>query len=127
MEFEGRVKQVLPVRSGTSQRTGKEFTVLPFVFEYFEHESDRYSDTVLLESFDENVIAHLQEGMEVRCGFGHRAKNFEGRIYNEIRLYKIEIIRKQKPKSTTAADPQAAQQVQQPQPPNPEDNDELPF
>lgn len=127
MEFEGRVKQVLPVRSGTSQRTGSNWRALPFVFEYFENETNRYADSVLLETFDEKVIEHLQEGMKVRCGFGHRTREYEGRVYNELRLYKIESLRKKKPQSTTAAAPQAAQQIQQSQPPTPEDNDDLPF
>lgn len=46
MEFTGRISKVLPVRSGTSQR-GNEWQALPFVFEYFEHENDRYADSVL--------------------------------------------------------------------------------
>ena len=74
MEFQGRVKKILPLRSGVSQRTGNEWKSLPFIFEYFEHDTDRFADTVLLETFDTNVIDNLKEGMEVICGFGHNAK-----------------------------------------------------
>ena len=98
MEFQGRIAKLLPTRQGVSQRTGNEWKSLPFIFEYFEHESDRYADTVMLETFDENVINNLKEGMEVRCGFGHRTREYtkDGKtmIINDLRLYKIESVRK---------------------------------
>lgn len=94
MEFKGRIKKLLPIRSGTSQRTGNEWRSLPFIFEYFEHDTDRWSDSVMLETFDDKVINNLQEGMEVICGFSHRTREYDGKTYNEIRLYKIESIRK---------------------------------
>ena len=64
MEFTGRIKQMLPMRQGTSQRTGNEWYAQPFVFEYFEHETDRYADSVVLETYDSNIIPHLKEGLE---------------------------------------------------------------
>ena len=103
MEFQGRVKQILPLRSGVSQRTGNEWKALPFVFEYYEHETDRYPDSVLLETFDTKVIENLKEGMEVRCGFSHRTREYDGKTYNELRLYKIESVK------TTANQPAQAQ------------------
>lgn len=139
MEFQGRVKKLLPVRSGTSQRTGNEWRALPFIFEYYEHESDRYSDNVLLETFDENVIDNLKEGMEVICGFGHRTSEWQGKTYNDIRLYKIESVRKAQ-KTAQQQSPATAQptvQAQTAQPaataeaqggaPNPDEEDDLPF
>lgn len=99
MEFKGRIAKLLPMRSGTSQRTGNEWKSLPFVFEYFENETDRWADSVVLETFDTKVIDNLKEGMEVICGFGHKAKDIKKQdgtdtTINEIRLYKIESIRK---------------------------------
>ena len=98
MEFQGRIAKLLPIRQGVSQRTGNEWKSLPFIFEYFENPSDRYADSVMLETFDENVINNLQEGMEVRCGFGHRTREYtkddKTMIINDIRLYKIECVRK---------------------------------
>ena len=35
MEFIGRVKKILPLRSGISQRTGNEWKSLPFIFENY--------------------------------------------------------------------------------------------
>jgi hypothetical protein len=99
MEFQGRIAKVLPVRSGVSQRTGNEWKSLPFIFEYFEHDSDRYADSVMLETFDTKVIDNLKEGMEVRCGFGHKTREFTKQdgttaVINDLRLYKIESVRK---------------------------------
>lgn len=92
MEFKGRIKQILPLRSGVSQRTGNEWKAQPFVFEYFENATDRYADSVLLETYDTKMMETMQEGMEVICGFGHRTREYQGRIYNELRLYKFEAV-----------------------------------
>jgi hypothetical protein len=131
MEFTGRVKKLLPIRSGVSQRTNNEWKALPFVFEYFENPTDRYADSVLLETFDTNVIDNLKEGMEVRCGFAHRTREYEGKTYNELRLYKIESVKgaKQAPQAASAP---AAEQSPTPQPngaqaPQNDPNDDLPF
>ena len=134
MEFQGRIKNVMPARTGVTQR-GNEWKSLPFVFEYKEVETDPYPDSVMLETFDENVINNLKEGMEVRCGFGHKTREYtkDGKtmIINDIRLYKIECVRNvQQP----APAPQA-QQAAAPFPPNVDANgnpikekdDDLPF
>lgn len=150
MEFQGRIAKILPARTGVSQRTGNEWKSLPFIFEYFEHESDRYADSVMLETFDTKVIENLQEGMEVRCGFGHKTREYtkDGKtmIINDIRLYKIESIRKAQQPAQGANGQQVSNSPQQvfggpqaaPFPPqvdkngnpinpiNPNDND-LPF
>ena len=98
MEFTGRIAKVLPMRQGTSQRTGNEWYAQPFVFEYFEHETDRYADSVLLETFDANIMPHLKEGLELRIGFSHKAKTITKQdgtetIINEMRVYKIESVK----------------------------------
>ena len=137
MEFQGRIAKVFPVRSGVSQRTGNEWKSLPFIFEYFEHDSDRYADSVLLETFDTKVIDNLKEGMEVRCGFGHKTREFTKQdgttaVINDIRLYKIESVRKAQNQPAPAPQTGAA-----PFPPNVDANgnqtkqggetDDLPF
>ena len=117
MEFQGRIAKILPARTGVSQRTGNEWKSLPFIFEYFEHESDRYADSVMLETFDTKVIENLQEGMEVRCGFGHKTREYtkDGKtmIINDIRLYKIESIRKAQQPAQTANNQQVSNLSQQ--------------
>ena len=135
MEFQGRVKKLLPIRSGVSQRTGNEWKALPFIFEYFENPTDRFADTVLLETFDTNVIDNLKEGMDIRCGFGHRTREYEGKTYNEIRLYKIESARgaNQAPQGANVPaegnqpTPQANAPQSQQKPAEEDPNDDLPF
>ena len=115
MEFTGRIAKLLPIRQGVSQRTGNEWKSLPFIFEYFEHDSDRYADSVLLETFDTKVIDNLKEGMEVRCGFGHKTREFTKQdgttaVINDLRLYKIESVRKAQNQPVQQANGQAVGQ-----------------
>ena len=117
MEFEGRIQRVLPARSGTGQN-GNEWKRLPFVFEYFESGEQRWSDKVLLETFDTNIMAqigkYLKKGpdgkavvengecvllceLKCRCGFSHSVRTFDKHdgtkaTINDVRLYKFEII-----------------------------------
>jgi hypothetical protein len=115
MEFEGRIQRVLPARSGTSQRG--EWKTLPFVFEYFESGEQRWSDKVLLETFDTNIMAqigkYLKKGpdgkavvengecvlladLKCKVGFSHSVRSFDKQdgtkaTINDIRMYKFEI------------------------------------
>ena len=152
MEFEGRIQRVLPVRSGTSQRG--EWKALPFVFEYFENGEQRWSDKVLLETFDTNIMAQIgrylkkgQDGKAVvengecvllaelkcKCGFSHSVRSFDRNdgtraTVNEIRLYKFEVL------AGVAEQPQQQPQAPQPFAPQPQvpfptegAPDDLPF
>ena len=137
MEFTGRIKQILPLRSGVSASTGNEWKSLPFIFEYFEHDTDRWPDSVLLETRHETHIKNLKEGMEVRCGFSHKAKEITKKdgsgntIINEIQLYKMECIampRQQQNVVATNGDPAVVAPQPEPQPGAQEGaGDDLPF
>jgi len=153
MEFEGRISKVLPTRSGQRQ-DGSEWKSLPFVFEYFENETDRYPDSVLLETTDHDMMrsigqfvargadkkAIVKDGqcellgeIKCRCGFSHRVNTYNRKdgsgqgMLNNLRPYKLEII----PASTgttSAPPPQYQQQpIFPPQQPQQEENDGLPF
>ena len=110
---------MLPMRSGTSQKTGNEWKALPFIFEYFENPSDRYADTVVLETLDTNIIPNIKEGMEVKIGFGHHASEYDGKYYNNLRMYFIESVKRQPQQQPTGG-----YQVQQPAE---DETDDLPF
>ena len=58
MEFKGRIMKVLPVTSGTSQN-GNEWKKQEFVFEYFEQQTDRYSDKVCLSIMNGRIAASI--------------------------------------------------------------------
>lgn len=100
MEFVGQIKKILTPREGVSERTGNEWKIQPFIFEYFENPSDRYADSVLLETFNSEIIAQLKEYMKVRIGFGHKTREITRKdgsktIINELTLYKFELVDKQ--------------------------------
>lgn len=127
MEFEGRISKVLPKRSGTSQRTGNEWQTQPFIFEYFENQNDRWSDKVLLETFNAAEIALIEENAKVRIGFAHSVREWtnqrgETQMFNELRMYKFERLdaphaelasASNAPQPAPAADPAPATAAQQ--------------
>ena len=134
MKFQGRIKKLLPTRQGVSQRTGNVWKAQPFIFEYFENPNDRYADEVLLETFDENIIQHLRENMEVIIGFGHRVREFtpttgvragQVQYINDLRIYSLQSVAKTQAhqdgtNGTTATSP-APQSIEG------EQADDLPF
>ena len=152
MEFEGRIQRVLPVKSGTGKNG--EWKVLPFVFEYFENDDQRWSDKVLLETMEpgimgkigayvergadnkgivENGCMKLKSEIKCRCGFSHSLRDWTDKdgktsYFNRVQLYKFEILTEQ----NVAAVQQQAQQQAQPFPqtnqqPAAQEIDDLPF
>jgi hypothetical protein len=83
----------------------------------------------MLETFDEIVINNLKEGMEVRCGFGHKTREYtkDGKtmIINDIRLYKIESVHKEQPAGHAEGQQQGATPAPQQQ--GGGETDDLPF
>ena len=138
MEFEGRIMKVLPVRSGTSQKG--EWKTLPFVFEYFENAEQRWSDKVLLETFDQGIMGQIGKFVkrgpdgkgiyengsavltgEIKCrvGFSHSVRSGnrqDGTPFNmnDIRLYKFELIQPSGNAAGAAAQGQQGYQAQAP-------------
>ena len=102
MEAIGRIMRVLPQRSGFSERTHTDWVAQPFVFEYFETSDQRVSDKMLLETFDANVILQIQENMKARVVVGHNIREYDGRVYNEIKLYRMEVIGSADPNAATS-------------------------
>lgn len=124
MEFEGRIMRMLPRRSGVSQRTGNKWETQPFVFEYFERPDDRWSDKALLETRDTAIMDKMKEGMKCRCGFGHNINDWNGKTYNELKLYKFELIGDEK---ATQEAPKEEVRADTPPPKEGEKADDLPF
>ena len=152
MEFEGRITKVLPVRSGTGKNG--EWKALPIVFEYFESVDQRWSDKVLLETMDPSIMgkigAYVERGadhkgivengcmklkgeIKCHCGFSHSVRDWtdkEGKTsyFNQVRLYKFEIMTEQ---DVAALHQQTQQQAPSFPPPYPQpvaqENDDLPF
>ena len=88
MEFTGRIFKVLPVQSGTGKRG--EWRKQEVIFEYFEHETDRFSDMVLLPIMNDRIEQYnLKEGETVTIGFGHGVQDYNGRYFNALKVYKV--------------------------------------
>ena len=132
MEVKGRIKKVLQVRSGVSQRTGNEWKALPFVVEFFENPTDRFPDSVVVETMDMNLMPSIREGVDVKIGISHHVREYEGRMYNEVRMYRFELTGSQQPADNVqAAGANNSPQPQQNAPTGTEnaggDSDDLPF
>ena len=118
MQFQGRIYKLFPVQSGTSQRG--EWSRQDFIFEYFEQPTDRYADRVLLSVMNDRIREYdLHEGDEVIIGFGHNTREYQGRYFNDVRLYhfeKVKQVERQPVPATaaTAASSQAPQPAEQP-------------
>lgn len=118
MDFKGRIYKVLPLQSGTSAK-GDTWQRLDFIFEYFERDTDRWSDKVLLSVMNDRIKEYdIHEGDEVLIGFGHSVREYQGRYYNDLRIYKYESLTKT-PMPSTVSD--------KPEKPSDEKPDELPF
>lgn len=126
--------KVLPKQEGVSERTGNAWAHQSFVFEYFEDPNQRYSDKVVLQTFDTNVMAQLEENAQVRIGFGHGIRDYirDGKTsyFNEPRMYKFERLDAAEAVSQPA--PQTEQPAAAPFPPaqppqSGEKADDLPF
>lgn len=93
MEFKGRIERILPRRKGV-RNDGTEWQSQEFVFEYYEHETDWYSNKVMLSVMNDRIAEYdLHEGEEVIIGFGHNVRDWKGKLFNEFRIYKFEKIK----------------------------------
>jgi hypothetical protein len=124
MEVQGRISKILPLRKGT-RSDGSEWRSQEFIVEFFETADQRWSDKVVLNAMNERIDEYdLHEGEEVRVGFSHGVKEYQGRWYPEFHIYKFE-----KVVNLTATSPQPT--IKEPTAPVPEaaqeKKDDLPF
>lgn len=83
----------MPRRKGV-RNDGTEWQSQEFVFEYYEHETDWYSNKVMLSVMNDRIAEYdLHEGEEVLIGFGHNVRDWKGKLFNEFRIYKFEKIK----------------------------------
>lgn len=91
MKIRGRVAHVGVITTGVSQRTGNKWKSQEIVIEYFDDDNARYPDSVNVKIFGERVdTLQLQVNDEVEASIGLNAREYDGRFYNEARLYRIE-------------------------------------
>ena len=93
MQFTGRIYKIYPTQSGTSAN-GNQWSRQDFVFEYFESPNERYADRVLLSVMNDRIREYdLHEGDECIIGFAHTTREYQGRCFNDIRLYHFEKVK----------------------------------
>lgn len=113
MEFTGRISRLFEPREGISMRTGQPWKALPFIFEFFESEEDRYASFAKLETFDTNIMAkiaqfvaigddgnavikdgcmELTKNVEVKCNFRLNIRVYKENVFNEVMLRNMEVL-----------------------------------
>lgn len=125
LEIEGKIKTKLTPRSGSSARGG--WTSQDFVVEY--QDGNYPADACITAFGDEKVrdLDRFQVGDAVKVSFNVRAREFNGRWYNDLRMWRISA-----PGAAPAAGPAAGPAPMAP-PPSFDDmpaagpEDDLPF
>jgi hypothetical protein len=87
LEIEGRIKQKLSRQSGQSARGAWEKQEL-----ILEYQDGNYPADVMVTAFGSDKVADLdryQVGDAVKVSFNLRAREYNGRWYNDVRLWKI--------------------------------------
>lgn len=133
MIIQGRVAEILQSRTGTRE-DGTEWKAQPFVVEYFEHDTDVSPQSVMLETFDQQVYDNLQKDMVVECTITFKADHWRSKEGKEgwmqrVRLHKIRCVALPSQKRTSFMPEQAALSAAAYVPPTAatEDPDPLPF
>ena len=87
LEIEGKIKTKLTPRSGSSARGG--WTSQDFVVEY---QDGNYPADACITAFGDGKVRDLdrfQVGDAVKVSFNVRAREFNGRWYNDLRMWRI--------------------------------------
>lgn len=113
MEFTGRISRLFEPREGVSMRTGQPWKALPFIFEFFETEEDRFASFAKLETFDTNIMAkiakfvakdadgnaiikegcmELTKNVEVKCNIRLNVRVYKDNVFNEVMLRSMEVL-----------------------------------
>lgn len=102
LQIDGIVTQVLPLQSGSSTKTGKEWKSQDFVIETM----GQYPENICFTMFNDR-IGSLSVGQRVRVSFNPRSREFNGKWYTSLTAYEVETIG-----NVTMQQPQQEQQQQ---------------
>lgn len=121
MEIKGLITQIMPMLTGTSQITGKEWKKRTFVIETF----DRFPKKVCFTMFGDFADTEIVERESVTVSFDVESRSYVGkdgieRWSTDARAWKIEPLTGEnfqapQPQPTQVAQPQPQQYGQQPQ------------
>ena len=88
MELTGKVIAVLPLQSGTSNKTGNGWQKQEYVIETVE---EQYPRRLCFNLWQERIDQFkIQEGEFITVSFDIDAREYNGRWYNDIRAWKVE-------------------------------------
>ena len=106
MDIQGKIIQVLPERSGVSQRTGSEWKVASYIIETME----QYPKKCVFEVFGADRIAqmNIQVGQTLTVSLDIDAHEYNGRWFNTIRAWRAVPYDPNAPVAAPASDPAAA-------------------
>ena len=112
MEFTGRIIKVLEPRGGVSSRTGNPWKTQDFVI---EETVGQYPKRMVFNVFGEENLSrfNIQEGQELTVSFDVNAREYNGRWFNDIRVWNVV------PAATAAPAAQPAASAAQPVAPFP--------
>ena len=119
VKLTGRIAEVFPAQSGTSQRTGNQWMSQDYLFEFFTWSGVQNPNRLVVRIFGEdNIKRHNLQQYEDNVTLTLRldaSKTKEGdRWFNEVRVTNVERVGQQQP----AQAPTAQQPTNSPQPQN---------
>jgi hypothetical protein len=88
MEFTGRIIKVLDQRGGVSSRTGNPWKMQDFVI---EETIGQFPKRMVFNVFGEENLNrfNIQEGQELTVSFDINAREYNGRWYNDVRVWNV--------------------------------------
>lgn len=87
LELEGRIKTILPAQGGTSARGT--WTRQDFVIEY---QDGNYPAEACFSAWGQDKVdelARFQQGDAVKVSFNIKAREYSGRWYNDLRVWRV--------------------------------------
>ncbi len=107
MEFQGKIIEVLPVRSGISKNSGSEWKAQQYVIE----SHGEYPRKMCFEVFGADRISqfNIRPGEELTVSFDIDARQWQDKWFNSIRAWKVD--RTPATQAPSAAAPQPQQQT----------------
>jgi len=123
MELTGKIIAVMPAKSGVSTKTGNNWMTQEYVIEV----PGQYPKRCAFSVFGEDRIKqfNLQSGDDVTIQFDIDAREFNGRWYNDVRVYNVIRGQVQQPVVTNTS--VASSSFPSPEEAQNADGDELPF
>ena len=87
MELTGKIIAVLPAKSGVSPKTGNSWMTQEYVIEVPGQYPKRCAFSVFGE--DRIKLFNIQSGEDITIQFDIEAREFNGRWYNDVRVYNV--------------------------------------